>query len=190
MPKLLPQRISPGRLARAGSVLDGGIPLSRFGRLTESLARSDGEVQVKLSFHQDRDHLLTAAGDFSFRAELICQSCLVPLCKELTGSIRILLLDAEAKHTRIKKTDDVVFMQHSSLPLVDLLEDDLILSLPMVPRCEQADCLTELRYPRVGKQAATSPFTALKAMLEHEAELRQKKVNLTNFEGRNGSSKE
>lgn len=168
MSKQLPQRVDPQRLARAGTLLEGSLPLARFSRLAEAVRDTDGEVHLHLAFHRNPGEPVRVAGDFSFVARLVCQACLAPADVSLAGEINLLLPGAGEKGSSYAgraDRDDVFLMEGPTAALVDLLEDDLILSLPMAPRCRKPECAAGVQYSSPEVQSEVRPFAALKSLL-------------------------
>lgn len=99
-------------------------------------------------------------------AGLQCQRCLMPLHKELEveRSFRFVPDESEAERLDEDSDDDVLVLTHS-LNLTELVEDELILALPIVPRHEV--CPQPLPSASAEEEDASpraNPFAVLKSL--------------------------
>jgi len=123
------------RLAASGKSVDGDVELSTLQRL-EDLVHTDrcGTVAVTLAAERTADGrlLLTLA----LRGELVvtCQRCLEPLDWRVDESSEWLVVDAESDATRLAAATQPLVLDNGRLGIAALLEDELIVALPMVPR--------------------------------------------------------
>jgi len=136
----LPIRIHHRRLASDNAKLEGTIPLARFERLIELLENDAGDVQVKLEFRPGHKRRTRIIGQFDFSAAMVCQSCMEPVTLGLVGEVRLMIVNSEAELEALDEEDDGLICSEDQLLLADLLEDDLILSLPMVSRHAEGEC--------------------------------------------------
>ncbi len=161
----LPSQIDPNRLAREGARLQGHWPLVEFERLLSSCARPEGRISIDLNFVQDDDRRHRMSGTLRAELWLICQRCMTPVKKvlEVASDIR-LLQEGEC----IAGADDDVVTVNGPVSLVTLVEDELLLSLPMIPvheldQCPAAGTLQALASgPEVAAEKAENPFVVLK----------------------------
>lgn len=94
--------------------------------------------------------------------QLQCQRCLDDVAERLAVSRRFRFVASEAEAERLddQSEDDVLALGHP-LDLQALVEDELILALPLIPR--HGVCPRPLEPPAAGdEQAEENPFAALK----------------------------
>ena len=162
--------------ARAGASLQGEWPLSRMPRLKASLASVDpgagagwtasgsllpvvgGEAQVWL-------HVQGRA-----RVALECQRCLQELQEDISVDRRFRFVHGEAEAARLdEESEDDVLALPPRLDLMELLEDELILGLPIVPRHDVCPApLLAATAPDAEDEQAPHPFAALAALRRGE----------------------
>ena len=96
---------------------------------------------------------------------LQCQRCLQSLTQPLLVDRRFRFVRDEAQAEQLDETaDEDVLVLPPRLDLHELLEDELILALPLVPRHEQ-DCPTPLpSQAPAAQEPAPNPFAALAAL--------------------------
>jgi uncharacterized protein len=166
MPTALPQRLDLARLADARAVLDGELPLARLDRLVPLLARVEGVVRAHLEFGRDLKREVVK-GRVESELLLTCQRCF--------GEVRVPVV-ADLDLVRVADEDDAEALADGRDPLVApnrevemsvLLEDELLLALPIVPlhadpqACARRSVAPAKAAPTGGKE---NPFAALAAL--------------------------
>lgn len=144
MSRSLPEFINPLRFAESGKALQGEIPLRSLKRLAETLAQADGTASVKLVFGKDADGRPIIQGHIGATLELICQRCLGNVRVPLDLDVRLGIVTSEGEAERLPETLDALMVEDAPVSVRDIVEDELILALPIVPRhplgeCEEAD---------------------------------------------------
>ena len=140
----LPEQVDHRKLVKDRARLQGTIPLHRFLRLVQSLESDAGEVQAKLEFRRSSQRTASVIATASVNTSLICQSCLGEVNYLLDVRVQLTLVDSDEGLLELDQDEDGFVVADQLVPLVDLLEDELILDLPMVPRHQTDDCQGEL----------------------------------------------
>lgn len=166
MPTALPQRLDLARLADARVVLDGELPLARFGRLAPLLARTDGVVRAHLEFARDLKREVVR-GRVECELFLTCQRCFGEVEVSVVADLDLIRVADENDAEALADGRDPLLAPNREVDLTTMLEDELLLALPIVPRhADPAGCV------RVGAAAAAvdepgeeeHPFAALAAL--------------------------
>lgn len=161
----LPKLVDHRKLADAKAELDGVIPVAGFSRLVDLLAHDCGNICVRLKFRKGKKHRTLVIGECSGEVEIICQTCLEAMTLPVGAKIRTLLVDSLEELISLGQSDDGLVCETDRVSLTDLLEDELIVSLPMVPRHEQGQCtLPEPADERPND--AYKPFAGLAKLTE------------------------
>lgn len=165
----LPHLIEPGKWADRTAVLDLAVPLARFTRLLDGALSNEGEVSVHLAFARDARHLPVLAGRLETTLSLECQRCLQAVNVPLSAQVNVFMLHDDADVERLSEAEDFVLADDGELDFPALLEDELILALPLVAShedCEAAVPLTDdtLAEPEVLKE---NPFHVLASLKKH-----------------------
>ena len=141
MHQKLPVEIEPLRVARQGQILAGHISISRLKRLHPGLADDTGDVKVELSFGFDASNKPYMKGEFEAQVVLVCERCL----EAMPFDIKINNIMGIAKHEH--QVDEMpssyepwLIGEDGVAFLADMIEDELILALPLVPKHDSA-CL-------------------------------------------------
>jgi uncharacterized protein len=160
-----PERIDAVKLfARKGSVT-ADLPLARLQRFTDQLSGDTGHVSVDLLFGTDEEGRRLLSGTLDSDVTVSCQRCLQDMQWELHCDLSVLVFDAEEEIQALPESQDAVAMPESGLDVVALIEDELILSLPMVPMHADPACNEVLNALKEGgdpvAEARPNPFAVL-----------------------------
>lgn len=163
-----PRALDVAAFCRAGGELEGELTLAALPRLASSLlAEADGPPAGPVAWRARGVLRPVTIGapqfwiDIAGRAEvrLQCQRCLQPMSLVLEVDRPIRFVDGEDEAARLDEEgeEDVLALTHR-LDLRALLEDELILSLPLVPRHDS--CPQPLPVPLGDPGAAAGPSPA------------------------------
>ena len=164
MPDRLPEFIEPLRLAELGRVLQGRLPLSRFRRLGESLVTTDGDAEVLLEFGTDEQGRPMVQGNVATELMLRCQRCLEPMALSLDLPVRLALVQSEAQEQNLPPGFEALVVGKKPSLLADIVEDELLLGLPLVPMHGPQECRPARDYEvdaGEGTAQSHSPFEVL-----------------------------
>ncbi len=127
----LPDRIDVLRLAETGRTLRGVLPLAALTRLVPTLHTTDGEVAIEM--HGDKEgRVRTLQGRIVATLTLVCQRCLEPLTVPVDVQFHLGLVTTEEQAERLPAGLEPLLMTGPTLRLVDVIEDELVLALPIV----------------------------------------------------------
>jgi uncharacterized protein len=160
-----PRKFDVAAAAAEGLMLEGRWPLAGFERLNDG-ATPEGDVTWSVR-GQRRPvaggepqlwlHLAARA-----RVMLECQRCLQPVALDLdvTRSLRFVADEATAEALDADSEDDVLALPRS-LDLHALVEDELLLALPLVPMHERCPQRLPMTAGETAAEPARKPFAAL-----------------------------
>jgi uncharacterized protein len=126
-------------LAEREAVLSGEIGLRQLTRLREILHSDRGNIQASLKFHRQTDRSVTVDLSFETVLELTCQRCLEPVVRSVSERSSLTLLAPESMNSRVAKEGEAVVLTEGRLNPAALIEDELIVSLPIIPRHAEID---------------------------------------------------
>jgi len=136
----LPEYIDPFRLADAGQALRGSLALARFKRLTPFLNSGEGEVAVELRFGVDEGGQRYLRGHISAELELVCQRCLGPMAQAIETDMRLGLVESAAEGDQLPGAYEPLVVEEPPISVADVIEDELILALPLVAMHPREEC--------------------------------------------------
>lgn len=171
MRQQLPKEIDPFRFANTGRELEGELALADLPRLRESLHHAEGVVTVSMRFDIDDTGTPFMQGHFETTLPLTCERCL----QELTLPLEIDTLLGLVRHEKLAENladqyEPWVIEEHDLSDPASVVEDELILALPLVPKHDY-DCLPEEALFAGDKEVEEkkadkpdSPFAVLSAL--------------------------
>jgi uncharacterized protein len=113
---------------------EGSMPVAQLARLCGALAGSEGEVSFRLDF--GRDELGTDYVDVHAQAPLtmICQRTLEPFVLPVSVESRLGLIRRERDEAGLPPgCEPLLVAEDGRLHPADVIEDELLLALPLVP---------------------------------------------------------
>ncbi len=157
------------QLAARRAELSGQVDAATLPRVADLLADSDRSAAVSSRISGSADESGRPALDVALTGTvpLICQRCLQTFDWPIEQMTRVLVAADERALAQLDEEDaeHEVVLAAAPLDPVELVEDELVLTLPFAPRCPEATCVPalapELRTEAVPKP---SPFAALAEM--------------------------
>ena len=150
--------------ARNASELRGMLAVADLPRLHDALFDRSGEITYCLTGAVNRDGIASLRLDIAAELMMTCQRCLGPAIFSLKASRNFeLVSDAVALGDPAEELDEVERIHaQARLDVAELVEDEVILSLPMVPGHQPEACEPPLALE--GEQEKKSPFSSLAAL--------------------------
>jgi uncharacterized protein len=138
--QLLPGSVDALKLCQQGVTVVGFLPLANLQRLASQLYLAEGNVQVRLSFGLDEQSRKTVNGQLEATLPLVCQRCLERLDSAIDTEFALALVWNDDQAAQLPRTLDPVLMESEELDLLGIVEDELLLALPLVAVHEQGSC--------------------------------------------------
>ncbi len=137
----LPITIDPSRSAQRKLVCEGYYEVSGMNRLLALCNPQSEQVQVKANFSVDEVGLVVLSGSSSATVALTCQRCTeefeLALEVEFTFSP---VKNAEAAAELPSYYDAIELDENGEVNLRELVEDEFLLDIPLIPRHPIKDC--------------------------------------------------
>ena len=150
------------------------MALADMPRLGAMLLDRTGEVRVELEFGTDAHGVRFIAGRVETKLVLECQRCLEPMELPLGLDFRLGVVGGQQEAERLPEGCEPLVVEDGAagrrVSLAALVEDELLLALPIVPRHEDTASCTQYRAedsPRT-QEPRDNPFAAL-AKLKHSS---------------------
>ena len=165
-------RLDVAALSRRGATWNGVVHAGQLERLSALVGEAD--VSVSLRFALDASGRARVTGRCCFVAQVLCSGCLRDDSAkvECAVDLRVVATEAEAR-TLMPETDSVV-RDAKTIAVSDLIEDDLLMSVPEFACDDRAACphAASVRASAVDGNAAddgetaaaTGPFASLAAL--------------------------
>ena len=147
----------------------GEIALAGLKRLGEMLrqdgdAGKQGSVHVEFEFARNEFDVPTIAGRLQTRLDLECQRCLQALEFPLDLEFR-LMIDASDELLR-HSSEDTLYSVDGFVDIEEIVEDELILAIPLVAMHEDTACNENWQAPEMVTDtgAKENPFAVLQQL--------------------------
>ena len=173
LPAMLPETLNFVRQVELNRLIEGVYPISKLARLSEALLSNEGYITAKLEFTNSVGYA-SLKGTVSVKLLIECQRCLEPVETELSGRFKFALVNSEDEIELLPEEFEPYMMEGEEQSIIDLIEDELLLCLPMVTIHEE-DCSkymmtqnrkiqAEIKAAKDAEREAEHPFAALKAL--------------------------
>jgi len=163
----LPERIDPYRFAETRRILKGRLRVASMRRLAGHLANDSGEVGVELEFGVDNDGIRYVRGQLQAELMVPCQRCLGEMALPVQADVCLGLIADASLADRLAEPYEPLVAGDEPLYLRDIIEDELILALPVVARHADEACAgamstgPEQEQESDGGEERENPFAAL-----------------------------
>lgn len=161
-----PSSIDPVQLAENGARLTGELSLAAMPRLSQSCCDPAGSVSVDLQFERsDSEGLRIMRGTVRASMRVTCQRCLEEMALDLQIEPNLILL-RPGEREDLEREDEALVVERP-LALSALVEDELLLAMPMIPMHAPAVCPARRpleHAPVGGRRQRPNPFAALRRL--------------------------
>lgn len=167
------QPLDVDRLSEAEADIDFAVPLAELPRLRAQLASVAGEVHGRVHFRRQAG---IPVGELELQgtARLVCQRCLGELELAIEAETQVGLVATEADASRVPDDFEPVLAPGGRISAGELVEEELLLTLPIVPLHADADdgsCVVAPEAPLAtdGREEETQrPFAQLAELLKRK----------------------
>jgi uncharacterized protein len=161
MSQHFPDLFDPRRFADLGKHFAGKIPLASFSRLAALLVDYAGYADFELSFQREGQRAVIR-GRVRAELQLECQRCRGPMAFTAVSDICLAAVEVLDEVERLPEAYEPLLLEAPTVKLVELLEDELLLSLPQVPMHEPWECAAgQASEPPQASAAKDNPFAVL-----------------------------
>lgn len=136
----LPKYFDPRKYAHHESAIEGYLPLNQLKELCAVLASDEGDAFIHLDFRVDEDRRYIATGSLKTVVQVACQRCMEMVSQELTVDLSLAFVYDEEHAKNIPSDYDPVVMTDGEIILADMVEQEIILALPIVAYHEESGC--------------------------------------------------
>lgn len=149
-------------LVRQGITLHGMLQAASLKRLHGMLV-GDVPVEFSLTFGQGAEGQGRVSGWLKACLPLVCQRCLGEVSYELVVPVSLGIVNSDAQAKVLAQELEPLLVGEEPLCVADLIEDELLLALPVVPM-HAHPCVPAYREHE-GMEKAHNPFIALRGRL-------------------------
>jgi len=121
----LPDRVDPFRLCDGAQSFEGRLKLAEMPRLSEALVSNDGAVSYRIDCDRDERRRARLRGSVDAELAVVCQRCMGPMRLPVHVEFQLAVVTGQDEAT---------------LSLASVIEDELILALPVAPLHPIEEC--------------------------------------------------
>lgn len=136
----IPPHVDPRKLADRGVTLQGEVLLADLERLCDPLSDTVGSVQAKFVFERDERNAVVIHSDLNVEVKMVCQRCLELVTLPIHSECSYAVVKEGANTQSLPKGYDVLELGEDPLDLQALIEEELLLALPIVPAHQPEEC--------------------------------------------------
>ena len=136
----LPEFIDPLALADTQRQFTGSLPLAKMSRLRDMLLSREGNARLELSFRKE-GRVAAVLGRVEAELELQCQCCLSPLRWPVSNEVRLGIVRSLEEANLLPESFEPLLLEAETIPLVDIIQDELLLAIPVIPQHVQCEGL-------------------------------------------------
>ncbi len=168
MSATLPPQMDVWRMVANQRRFEGSLPLARMSRLVELLADADGECSYVIEFYRDSLKIDVMHMQLSASLPLICQRSLERFVYPVKIDQRLGLISEESQEASLPEGMEAVLIEgNGEVSPFQLIEDELLLAVPLVPVSPNASELDPAwTEEEVIKEDKPHPFASLKLLKE------------------------
>jgi uncharacterized protein len=146
--------------------IHGIIPLLQFSRLRDLLAGQEGELDCRLAGGKDANNSAYLQLEVKGTLPLMCQRCLQPFDFDIDIDVRYRIVRDETQMPAPEdESDDEDFLlSQTEMPVLGLVEDELLLALPIAPKHEDDSCVDASGGINADAYKTPNPFARLEAL--------------------------
>lgn len=174
-----PAQIEPFKWAEQGFTWSGTLPLSRFVRISREAVGSidDQLINIDCKLSMDAYHrIVWLDGSVETTVPMECQRCLETVELPLVLDFHLALVDDESLIERLDEDADFIVLGESeattkgtydapaTADLLALIEDELLLLLPLSPRHESCEHKHQPAQEEFVEEKRENPFSALASL--------------------------
>lgn len=131
-----PKLINPLRFVEKSGVISSQVCLAGLQRLIGSLLEDNGLVDFELNFKK-KDKLATIVGFIKADLVMECQICLKKLIWPVRSQINLAIVSSIDEANLLPDGYEPLLVNEDFVAIEDIIEDELILALPSVPRHQE-----------------------------------------------------
>lgn len=165
----IPLSVDPVKSAAKRLTYEGVVPSVNLPRLNELLLTAAADPRVKLWFGTDEQGVHYIRGEADVTVQVACQRCSEPMAQQLQASFQYAPLTRRQSAEQLPHYYDAVAInEFGEVQLHPLVEDELMLAMPLVARHAVADCAVDPDTMSWGELASDAeeknPFAVLEKL--------------------------
>lgn len=170
----IPVTLDVKKAAVHGTRYEGYIALAHLKRLNENCVSDEGDVDVVLETGFDPQGLAFLKGQAKTTVTVICQRCNENMSIDLTADFAYSPVSAgfveDEENPLPERYDPIIVNEFGEISLREVIEDELILDIPLIPKHDLKDCKVsdvDMSWGEIEEEVVDekpNPFAVLKQL--------------------------
>lgn len=145
----LPKRVDAVKLVNVNQRLNAKIDAQNLSRLQEAVLYCNAPIECEIEFHQDQEKHRLVTGSCNTKVVMTCQRCLEEVELPLASRFQLgLVFNDEQARQLPKQLEPVELEEDGHLDLWAMVEDEVLLALPMFPTHHDEKCQPRQPEPK------------------------------------------
>ena len=161
--KDLPDQLKLFNFAKKEISLSGLYQISDFPKISEIASNKSDNVRVDLSFYLKNNKTPCVDGIIELDIVLPCQRCLDDLSIVLKVNFNLAFVKHDQQSEELDSHYEIYVIEEEELATHDLISDEILLSIPMVPTHDY-DCIKDINGQKIVEEKSENPFDILKKL--------------------------
>ena len=162
----LPPFLDLGTAVRQEVHLTGTLAVKSMPRLAAALSSDSGVAEVALQAAPEIGGRALLSGTIRARLAMTCQRCLAGVELDVEAAPRLAWVRSEAEMEALPPEYDPLLSPDGRVAVKDLVEDELLLALPLVPRhaegaCRETSPAAAVSVPEPEEESSKNAFAEL-----------------------------
>lgn len=146
--------VNPWQAATRGQVFQREIPIAEMTRLAPALLATDGVAKIEVTFTKDEHRRAILTGHIQCGLTLKCQRCMEKMLFPLVSDFQLAFVRSQAEENELPEEYDPYEVIEEQVCLLDIVEDEILLSLPQVAMHDPSECAIQTKF---GEQIEEEP---------------------------------
>lgn len=153
----LPRQVDVRKLAASGASLHAVEPIAVFSRLAAQLLDLAGDVEIDLDFALDEQRRRIVRGRVQAQLRVPCQRCLQAMTLPVDSEFAVGVVWDDEDARQLPRELEPYVLGEAPHELYELVEDELLLSLPYTSYHPEAECSHRAGYSSGEDEVAPEP---------------------------------
>lgn len=136
----LPDHVDPFRLCDQARLFEGRMHLADLPRLAETLVSTEGQASYRIACDRDEQRRARIRGSVDAELVIICQRCMGPMTLPVHVDFQLAVVKGESQAEQLPDDYDPLLLEGDTLRLADVIEDELLLAVPVAPLHPVDEC--------------------------------------------------
>ena len=151
------ERLDPWRLADRRAVFSGSFSMGELPRLRDLVLNPVGEVRYEIRFEREEQGRPLILGVIGADPVVECQRCLQPFSLPIRAVLALVAVKGLDEAHLLPEQYDPLMAEDGFFRPLDMLEEELLLALPQIPKHADYQCRVPLQPPHADPNILAYP---------------------------------